>query len=104
MKSVSLSLMLLCAVVFANGQSAITLSKSNVNMHPGAFHFHSTAISGISLPATGNNKSWDCSGLSGGAAFSHSYISNKNKAFSSNAVVDTGLVDMFTPYETYNSN
>ncbi len=107
MKKLLLSAALLSVAFISNGQDcknkSITLTSDNVNLKSGVIHEHSASIKKVKLPATGSNKSWDYSGLSGGSAITYGYIKNKRKDFSKGAVVDTGIMFLFDsdPVDNY---
>ena len=98
MKITLLTAVLLFAASYSNGQcdqKAITLSSDNVNLEAGTIHEHSASLTKVKLPATGTNKTWDYSGLSGGSAITYGYTKNKSKVYSKDAVIDTGVMFLF---------
>jgi len=100
---------MLFAAFFSNGQGkqkAITLTSDNVNLKAGKIHEHSASINKVKLPQTGDNKTWDYSGLSGGSAITYGYVKSKDKSFSKTAVLDTGVAEQFdsTINDTYPTN
>src|ERR1700733_12011661 len=93
MQKILLILGLFATSLAANGQSAITLTKTNITGQvPGPFLYYIVHAAGVVAPKTGANQAWDYTVLTGGSLQSHSLVAAST--FSNSAVVDPTTYDL----------
>src|ERR1017187_2571715 len=96
----------LISVRNVHAQTAITLKESNTPILPGIIHYENVPVNSVTVPKTGNDITWNYSGLKGDSALKHRYILNADPGFSTTktTIADTGLSEFLTSDNNFKSD